>query len=224
MSPASVRASHKHRKTRQCMRTSHDATAYQSPGTLKNGFLGPGTATPPTCCRTTPATIQEEDQADEQNRRRQIHPGPHHDDRQLGSAASAPAGPGSPGPAHYRPPCPAAPLSSAPALGLPRASVSFGVPAATRDCHPQCSGSGDPETSISRSSLAAWRHGGQSAVKNAGCSSSGSGFGLQHPHSGLQPSVISIPGDPKPSSELLVHQARTLYTEVHNRKTLIHVN
>lgn len=120
LSPASARAPRKHRK-----RTSVHAHKSRCDGlpkprnSEKTHSSDPGTAAPPTCCCPTPAASQEEDQADEQNRRHQIHPGPHHDNRQPSSNASAPAGTGSPGPAHYHLPCPAArSLSSAPTRGL----------------------------------------------------------------------------------------------------------
>lgn len=41
LSPGSAEAPRRHSKARQCMRTSRDATAYQSPGTLRNGLLRP---------------------------------------------------------------------------------------------------------------------------------------------------------------------------------------
>lgn len=119
--------------------------------------------------------------------------------------------------------CPAQPLAELrPHPGLTWASVNCRVPDATFAYLLSAPKVETRETSISRSSLAIWQHGGQPAVKDAGCSSSGPGFSSQHPHSGLQPSVTSIPGDPKPSSDLLVRQARHVihrYTYLRNIHT-----
>lgn len=105
---------------RQGMRTGRDARALpKSRDPEKSDSSGPGTAAPPTCCRPAPAARQEEDKADEQNRRRHVHPGPHHDGRQPRREAGAPAGPGSPGPAHSRTLGPAARRAPPPPRGDP---------------------------------------------------------------------------------------------------------
>lgn len=79
---------------------------------------------------------------------------------------------------------------------------------------------GDQHFKVVSGYMATWR---SSAFNDADCSSSGPGFSSQHPHSGLQPSITSIPGDPKPSSDPLECQARRLYTDMHTCETLIHV-
>lgn len=52
-----------------------------------------------------------------------------------------------------------------------------------------------------------WKDG--SVVKNTCCSYRGHGFKSQHPSDGSEPSIIPVPDDLMPSSDLQGHQAHT---------------
>lgn len=65
-----------------------------------------------------------------------------------------------------------------------------------------------------------WRDG--SVLKSSGCSSRPR-FNSQHPHGSLQQSITAFPGDLMPSSDHVVHQVCTRYTDLHAGETLMNM-
>lgn len=89
------------------MRRSRGATAPRGSGGRKRGPAGPGAATSPTCRRSALSASQEEDKADQQGRRHQVHHGGHHVNGFLRGASASTRRPGisqAPPTAHMVPP------------------------------------------------------------------------------------------------------------------------
>lgn len=67
-----------------------------------------------------------------------------------------------------------------------------------------------------------WRNG--SAVKSTCCFCRRQRLSSQYPHSGLQPFITLVPGDPTHSSDLLEHQACSCRQNIHTYKMVFQTN